>query len=170
MRLIHPLAAFVTVALTVGCETTVPLSHAQNVEVARVDVLEGRDCGALANVVSMPDHCALSSDVRRSWMMSADVQLVAIVDVDGRARDVKVLKAPEGFSLEEATTACAKEGKYAPGFDARGKAVAGQTCPITLRLKRYASDTAQAAAPPCSPVQSYGPYLASFSAPDCLSR
>lgn len=179
------LVAFGVVALSLSsaCGGNVRSDQAlarMSASVARVDVLEGRDCGAWANVVSMPDHCAISARAARSWMLSADVQFVADVALDGRPNTVKVLKAPAGFDLEDSVVDCAMRGEYSAPFDTNGARVAGETCPVTLRLRRYASDSGQADPPPipCPVVQPYsvnasiygGGVMGVPSGTNCVSR
>lgn len=151
--------AVLAVSLSAACGGALPpdqqLARATT-NVARVDVLEGRECGASASVASMPEHCELSARAGRSWLLTADVQFVAAVEPDGRPSSVKVLKAPEGFDLEEAVVDCAMHGSYAVPIDSNGAASA-ETCPITLRLRRYASDSGRKDPPPipCPIVQPY---------------
>lgn len=117
-----------------------PLARADHLVVARVEVLAGRDCGDKANVVSAPEHCVLSREAARRGLVSTDAQFVAAVAADGHAGDVRLLKVAEGLELEDAVRDCARHVTYAPGFDAHGKSVPKETCPVTLRLTRPASD------------------------------
>lgn len=110
---------------------------------------------------------------RLDWVLSADVQLVADVNADGTPRAVRVLKAPQGYELEESVVECAMRGEYAAASDESGNGVAGETCPITLRLRRYASDVGRSDPPPipCPVVQPYatGTTLPSAGT-DCTTR
>jgi len=159
-----------------GCHEARPdeqLARADHLVIARVEVLAGRDCGDNANVVSAPEHCVLSREAARRGLVSTDVQLVASVDANGQAGDVRLLKVAEGLELEDAVRDCARRLTYAPGFDAHGRSVVKETCPVTLRLTRYKSDVAKKEAPPlpCPVVRPYNPAAgASWNTEECVGR
>lgn len=176
LRIFRGASIAAVASLFVACAPSAPAENARSQfrpGVARVDVLEGRECGGRASVRSVPEHCDLTTRSHLDWVLSADVQLVADVNADGTPRAVRVVKAPQGYELEESVVECAMRGEYTAAADQSGNGVAGETCPITLRLRRYASDVGRSDPPPipCPVVQPYstGTTLPSAGA-DCTTR
>lgn len=108
--------------------------------VARVNVIERTECAERATLVALPEHCAWPVAAAKARVLSVDVQVAAQVGADGNVTGVRVLQGPQGNELGEAAVACARRGEYRAARDEAGDAVSGETCPLTIRLARYASD------------------------------
>ncbi len=100
-------------------------------------------------------------------MLEAKADVVVDVDEHDVARSARVVRGTSDDELDAAVVACAMRGRYRAAWSG-----AGQTCPVTVRLARYASDLAprQARLPgDCVQVGGYPSSMASFSgscAPD----
>lgn len=129
---------------------------------ARVALLSGSECMGQASVASAPAHCVWPADAARSRAVSAVVEVVAQVGPDGRPASVRVVNAPSSGGFDEAAVACAMKAEYRAPRDESGAPVAGETCPMRLRLDRYASDAdgRRAADLPCPVVRTFRPVTA----------
>ncbi len=99
------LALAVFAAGVVGCRTDLLKEQAPAApgrSAARVDVLQGSDCGNQASLVTPPEHCAWPEGATRTQMLSATMQVVARVGPDGRAESVRVVSGPEGHEFDDA--------------------------------------------------------------------
>jgi hypothetical protein len=140
---------------------------------ARVSVLEGTSCPGQASVVTVPEQCVWPESEARSRIMTAVVQVVVSVGADGHPDQARVLRAPDDHDFAASAIQCALRVEYRPHVDESGAPVAAETCPVTLKLTRYASDVAQGEPPPfiCAPVRStYNPSVgntAELGGSDC---
>jgi hypothetical protein len=160
------LAALVPLALVAlaGCRSDIlkeqAVARPESGQAARVEVLEGTNCGAQASVITTPEHCAWPEGARRSLLLSAVVQVVAQVGPDGRAHGARLVNAPAGYDFDAAAVQCALESTYRPQSDSNGNPTEGETCPVSFRLARYATDVRPRDplfARSCPAVQSYLP-------------
>ena len=104
LRMVRGASIAAIASLFVACAPGAPAEDARSrfrPGVARVDVLEGKECAGRASVRSVPDHCDMTTRSHLDWVLSADVQLVTDVNADGTPRAVRVVKAPQGYELEE---------------------------------------------------------------------
>jgi hypothetical protein len=137
-------AAFVALMIlgtsTLACQREEPFMHpSSGIPIARVKVVEG-ECRAGAAMVSAPEHCAWPSRLALAPILSVEVQVVSQVRVNGSLEAVRVVGGPPGHDFDEAAVACARRATYRAQADESGAPSAGETCPVTLRLSRYATD------------------------------
>lgn len=133
-----------SVLAIVGCGASDP--HAVNAaaedgSVARASI-ESPTCGARATLIELPEHCRWPDVARRSSLLSTSANVVVAVDVEGKPHTARVVGSTSSgdAELEAAVVACAMQGRYRPAWDG-----AGETCAVTIRLARYASDVVRAA-------------------------
>lgn len=125
--------------LLAACGEAVPEAKSRVIDdgsIARASVLSP-SCGARATLIELPDHCAWPESARRSKVLEAKADVVVDVDEHDVARSARVLRGTSDDDLDAAVVACAMQGRYRAAWSG-----AGQTCPVTVRLARYASDLA----------------------------
>lgn len=107
--------------------------------VARATFQERQECTTgRPTILELPKHCAWPETHDPAPVLTADVDLVVVLDGDGRPKSARVGRAPEGAAYREAAVACAMRGRYLVPAVLSGAAL--ETCPFTLRLSRYATD------------------------------
>jgi protein TonB len=80
-------------------------------------------------------RCAWPSSAQQADVFEASVTLQALINERGEALGVKVLSDP-GFGLGKAATRCAREARFEPAHDNRGRPVRAVSPPIRVRFTR----------------------------------
>ena len=80
-------------------------------------------------------RCAWPSSAQQADVFEASVTLQALINERGEALGVKVLSDP-GFGLGKAATRCAREARFEPARDNRGRPVRAVSPPIRVRFTR----------------------------------
>ena len=135
-------ACALTMIALVGCggsDAHVVNPYMEDGTVARTSI-ESEGCGSRATLIELPEHCRWPESQRQSPVIATSANVVVDVDAEGKPRSARIVGDGASESdLSNAVVTCAMQGRYRAAWNG-----AGQTCPLTIRLARYASDVVTA--------------------------
>lgn len=128
-----------SLVLLTACGEATPEAKSRVIDdgsIARASVASPA-CGSRATLIELPDHCAWPEAARRTRVIDTQADVVVDVDEHDAPRSARIVRGTSDGELDAAVVACAMRGHYRAAWNG-----AGETCPVTIRLARYASDVA----------------------------